>query len=178
MAKKRQTVSFNLGVEVEGYRDAIKAYNRLEKEQQKQVKAKVKEVAELMASQIRAAASNSRDPRLRALAATVRTMNQRVPVISVAGKTSAVVSGGASTSDLIFGMEFGAETPRNAWRFPPRTPKLGGGNEGYWIFPTARKQRKEVVELWNAALDAALVQFTVGGTNRKDGESFSSTSFW
>jgi hypothetical protein len=133
-------------IEVEGFRETLKALNKVDAEGKKQAKAKGQEIANKVAGFIRAAAPADR--RYQNLAATVRSGKDRVPVVRIGGRQTPRASGGATPSDLIYGMEFGASSPRNAWRFPPRTPKLGRGNAGYWIYPTARARQVEIRALW------------------------------
>ena len=174
MAKKEQ---IKVGLEVEGLRDAIKAFNKLDKETQNQVRDAVVKIAQNMANQIASTGKSLRDPRYGLLASSVRASRDRVPVVYIGGRVNPKASGGGGPNQLLFGMEFGAESRRNSWRFPPRSEPLRGGNEGYWIFPTARRQQPEVLEAWQEALDAGLATFAVGGTNRKDGDLVSGSSF-
>lgn len=173
--KKGQQIA--VGFEVQGLRDAFKAFNTLDDETQKQVRAAVLSIAELMASQIRSAARSFPDRRYQILAESVKVKKDRVPIVIVGGRQTPRASGGAGPNQLLFGMEFGAESERNAWRFPPRSPVLNAGNEGYWIFPTARRQQPEVLTLWADALEAGLATFSAQGTSRRDGDAVTGISF-
>ena len=57
-------------------------------------------------------------------------------------------SGGGSTLDLLYGMEFGSNRFK---QFPKRTPNKGRGNSGYFIYPTLRQIQPELVRKWEEA---------------------------
>jgi len=148
--------SASAGVTVEGLREASRAVSRLDKDTQKAVRTEVQKVADLIARRT-ASAGRRVGGRSALVAQSARAGKARTPVVRFGGASPAGVSGGASMGDLVFGMEFGADqSGPNGWRFPPRTPRYGRGNEGYWIFPTARTMGPEIVELWASALDRAI----------------------
>jgi len=161
------------GAQVEGLKDALKALNRLDKEAKDQAREAVTEISRMMAREIAAVGSSRRDPRDRHVAQTIRAKRDRLPVVNVGKATRMPVSRrgqGPRASDLMFGMEFGSngqatDTPtrrggRPGWRFPERTPRRGAGNEGYWIFPTMRRQQDRVVDLWAKALEDVAVEWS------------------
>ena len=150
MAKaQRETVS--QGLEIEGLKETLRAFRTLDKEASKEARDKAQEIAGKMAGYIRSAAPA--DIRNQNLASSVRAGRDRVPVVKVGGLANPKVSGGGGPRELVIGMEFGAD-PRgpNAWRFPPRTPRLGRGNVGYWIYPTARSRQREIGNLWQESM--------------------------
>ena len=62
-------------------------------------------------------------------------------------------SGGATTQQLWPGMEFGS----NRWKqFPRRTPRLGRGNQGYFIYPTLTENQVELIRKWEQSFDRIL----------------------
>lgn len=65
-------------------------------------------------------------------------------------------SGGGSTLDLLYGMEFGSKQYK---QFPTRTPKQGRGNSGYFIFSTLRKIQPELIRQWESAFDRILKEW-------------------
>ncbi len=148
-----------IGFEIEGMRDTIKAFNKLDKDGKNAARDEVKKIAELLAARIRAKAPS--DKRYQNLAVTVRAGRDRVPVIYIGGRATPKVSGGGGPRELIIGMEFGADqTGPNAWRFPPRTPKLGRGNAGYWIYPTVKASQDEIIRLWFDAMDRIIEEWS------------------
>ena len=62
-------------------------------------------------------------------------------------------SGGGSTLDLLYGMEFGSNRYK---QFPNRTPKKGRGNSGYFIYSTLRSIQPELIKQWETAFDRIL----------------------
>lgn len=157
----RTTIS--AGAVVEGLDETLKALRGIDKEAAKAIRNEVQKIANMFAAEI-AAAGRARSKRDAFVAETVRGTRDRTPVVLI-GKASRMPvsrSGpGPRASDLMFGMEFGArQNGPNGWRFPPRTPRLGRGNEGYWIFPTARKQHTRAVEMWAAALEKVAAEWS------------------
>ena len=65
-------------------------------------------------------------------------------------------SGGGSTLDLLYGMEFGSNRYK---QFPTRTPSKGRGNSGYFIYPTLRAIQPELIDKWEAAFDRILKEY-------------------
>ncbi len=65
-------------------------------------------------------------------------------------------SGGGSTQDLLYGMEFGSNRYK---QFPNRTPVKGRGNAGYFIYPTLRRIQPELIAKWEAAFDRILKEY-------------------
>jgi hypothetical protein len=65
-------------------------------------------------------------------------------------------SGGGSTLDLLYGMEFGSNRYK---QFPNRTPVKGRGNAGYFIYPTLRRIQPELIAKWEAAFDRILKEW-------------------
>jgi hypothetical protein len=148
-----------IGFEIEGMRDTIRAFNKLDKDGKNAARDEVKKIAELLAARIRAKAPS--DKRYQNLAVSVRAGRDRVPVIYIGGRATPKVSGGGGPRELIIGMEFGADqTGPNAWRFPPRTPKLGRGNAGYWIYPTVKASQDEIIRLWFDAMDRIIEEWS------------------
>ena len=65
-------------------------------------------------------------------------------------------SGGGSTLDLLYGMEFGSNRFK---QFPKRTPNKGRGNSGYFIYPTLRQIQPQLVEKWETAFSKILKEW-------------------
>jgi hypothetical protein len=72
------------------------------------------------------------------------------------GFASQKFSGGGTTRDLLHGMEFGS---RKFKQFPMRSPILGRGNEGYFIYPTLRAIQPEIIKQWESAFDRILKEY-------------------
>jgi hypothetical protein len=65
-------------------------------------------------------------------------------------------SGGGSTLDLLYGMEFGSNRFK---QFPNRTPRKGNGNSGYFIYSTLRAIQPELIKQWEQAFDRILKEW-------------------
>ena len=65
-------------------------------------------------------------------------------------------SGGGSTLDLLYGMEFGSNRFK---QFPNRTPNRGRGNSGYFIYPTLRQIQPQLVAQWEEAFSKILKEW-------------------
>ena len=156
MAQKSATSKMSLDANVEGLDGVLKALRGIDKEANVAIKVEVQKIANMMAKEI-AKAGRSQGKRNAFVAETVFGTKERTPVVKIGRATRMPVSrpgAGPRASDLMFGMEFGAnQQGPNGFRFPERTPKRGRGNEGYWIFPTAREQQPRVLEMWGASLD-------------------------
>ena len=72
------------------------------------------------------------------------------------GFASQKFSGGGTTRDLLYGMEFGSNRFK---QFPRRTPVKGRGNSGYFIYSTLREIQPELVKQWEAAFDRILKEY-------------------
>ena len=150
-----------IGLEVEGVAETLKALNKLDKDSRKEVKDKAQEIANLLADRIRRRLQTVPDRRYHNLAVSVRAGRDRVPVITVGRLANPKVSGGGGPRELVIGLEFGADqTGPNAWRFPPRTPKRGRGNEGYYIFPTLQANQDDIIRIWFDAMDKLIDDWT------------------
>jgi len=65
-------------------------------------------------------------------------------------------SGGGTTQQLWPGMEFGS----NRWKqFPKRTPRLGRGNQGYFIYPTLTENQRELIAKWEESFNRILKEW-------------------
>ncbi len=156
MAEKE---SIGVAIRFEGINETLRAFRTLDKEASKAAKVEATKIAEFLAARIRAKAPT--DKRYQNLAVSVKAGRDRVPVIRIGGLANPKVSGGGGPRELIIGMEFGADqNGPNAWRFPPRTPRLGRGNAGYWIYPTARAHLSEVIKMWFDAMDKIIAEWS------------------
>jgi hypothetical protein len=163
------------GVQVEGLRETLRAFSKLDKDTQKAARDEVQKVANMLAEEI-AAAGRRQGGRSAFVAESVKGTRERTPVIKIgSAKRLPTNRGGIGprSSDLMFGMEFGssgvggkatdvptARGGKPGWRFPARTPRQGRGNVGTWIFPTAAQQQGKVVEMWDAALQRAVTDWS------------------
>ncbi len=62
-------------------------------------------------------------------------------------------SGGGTTQQLWPGMEFGSNRLK---QFPRRTPRVGRGNKGYFIYPTLTENQRELIAKWEESFNRIL----------------------
>ena len=72
------------------------------------------------------------------------------------GFASQRFSGGGTTKSLWGGMEFGSNRFK---QFPRRTPSLGRGNAGYFIFPTLKAAQPHIIQEWQQAFSKIIKEF-------------------
>lgn len=72
------------------------------------------------------------------------------------GFASQRFSGGGTTKSLWGGMEFGSN---RFPQFPRRTPTLGRGNKGYFIFPTLKAAQPHIIQEWQQAFSKIIKEF-------------------
>ena len=72
------------------------------------------------------------------------------------GFASQRFSGGGTTKGLWGGMEFGSN---RFPQFPNRTPTLGRGNKGYFIFPTLKAAQPYIIKEWQEAFSKIIKEF-------------------
>jgi hypothetical protein len=159
VSAERETVK--IGLQTQGLKETLRAFKQLDKDASKEAREKSQEIANKMAGYIRSSLGRAGDVRVDNLAVSVKSGRDRVPVIRIGGRATPRVSGGGGPGQLVIGMEFGADqSGPNAWRFPPRTPRKGRGNEGYWIFPEAKRRQREIVKLWFDAMDGVIKKWS------------------
>ncbi len=168
MSRPSATTKMAGGAIAEGVTETLRAFSKLDKDAQKAARDEVQKVANMLAREVAAAGRRTGDPRNAHVASSVRGTRERTPVIKIGSAQRLASRGRPRASDLMFGMEFGSSGVgkgatdlrtsrggRPGWRFPDRTARLGRGNEGYWIYPTIRRQQDRVVDLWASALEKA-----------------------
>jgi hypothetical protein len=172
VAGDRETVSFK--ADPKDLQHVYAAFKTMTDEANKELKTQVTAISAWTATKIKAAASTARYMPKQAsrVADTVRPNKDRVPNITVGGSKKNF-SGGAAAGEVLFGSEFGAEPylarrkngsnlgantfgTTKGRRFPPMSPPLNGGNEGYWIFPTLRREQPAITSAWTRAVENVL----------------------
>ena len=109
------------------------------------------ELAGFAAGKVRAYSAGSRY-----LASTRVADNVKVSKSSKIGefgygyKSQKFFSGGASTLDMVYGLEFGSNRYS---QFPARR------KEGYFIYPTLRKIQPELIDKWENSFEKILKEF-------------------
>lgn len=154
------------------------AFKTLSEEANTSLKSDVASISAWTAQEIKNAAANVKAeayPRQASkVSQTVRFQNDRIPNVTIGG-SKRLFSGGALAGEVLYGSEFGAvdwlatgEKGANRFgkyggrRFPDRSPRLGRGNEGYWIYPTLRDKQQEITARWTKAVEKVLGKWDDG----------------
>lgn len=169
---ERETITFK--ADPKDLQNLYAAFKRLTDEANNELKTQVTAISAWTATKIQAAASSARYMPAQAerVADTVRPNKDRIPNVTIGG-SKRNFSGGAAVGEVLFGSEFGAEPyltkkkngsnlgantfgKNKGRRFPPMSPPYNGGNEGYWIFPTLRKEQPAITSAWITAVENVL----------------------
>lgn len=79
--------------------------------------------------------------------------SSKIGEFSYGYKSERFFSGGATTLDMIYGLEFGSN------RLPQFPPRSARGRTGYFIYPTLRKLQPELIRDWESAFTEILEEF-------------------
>jgi hypothetical protein len=142
MAKK---TSLTMTVRIEGLDATLKAFNRLPKDANTELRDRAMSLAQTLAGRVKAAASSDPSPQAALLVPTIRARRDRVPVI-VAGGAKRVGRRRVSAWKVLFGAEFGADQYKQFGK--PHT-----GRQGSWLFGVADREQATIEREWNAAAD-------------------------
>ena len=128
-------------------RQILKSFKAMDEEAIIQAKKLSGELAEYAASQIAQAASRqTKYPRGSSkVAEGVRISKSSKIGEFKYGFASQKLSGGGTTLDVLYGLEFGSKRYK---QFPGRSPNAGRGNAGYFIYPTLRQTQPTLIEKW------------------------------
>jgi len=132
----------------------LKTFSKLDKAANNDLKKATKEITKDVVREIKYSAAGAGsiggNPRqAEAIATGIRALSGREAKIKISG-TRPVVSGGGTVEDLLWGGEFGSTYFR---QFPARTPKVGKGNRGYFIFPTLKRLQPKIRKDWIEAVN-------------------------
>lgn len=132
-------------------RQILRSFKAMDDEAISQSKKVSAELAEFAAGKIKAYAVGSRFIASSRVADNVKiSKSSKIGEFSYGFKSQKLFSGGASTLDMVYGLEFGStKYPQ----FPPRR------KEGYFIYPTLRKIQPEIIKRWEKAFSEILEEF-------------------
>ena len=139
-------------------RGITKAFKAMDAEALDQAKAASAEIAEMLKDKIMQKAQTRRvaNASVRRIAEGARVAkSSRIGELSF-GFASQKYSGGATTQQLWPGMEFGSNRFK---QFPRRTPRLGRGNQGYFIYPTLTENQVELIRKWEESFNRILKEW-------------------
>lgn len=160
MADTRSTIKFQ--PDLRDLRGLLSALNKMDDDSKKALKENVASISMWTAGAIKMAGyvGSPMPAQTAIVAATVRGNKDRIPNVTIGGSRGRV-SGGANAGVLLFGNEFGGSPdsrksvsgfPNGGYKFPARTPRVGRGNAGYWIFPTLKELQPEITRRWKEAV--------------------------
>jgi hypothetical protein len=137
-------------------RQILRSFKAMSDEAIDQSKKVSAELAEFASRKIRDYAVGSRYVASARVADAVKiSKSSKIGEFSYGFKSQKFFSGGASTLDMVYGLEFGAT------RYPQFPAHRG--REGYFIYPTLRKIQPEIIKQWEEAFDQILKEFKTNG---------------
>lgn len=135
-------------------RSLFKAMKTMDDNAKGALRDEVAGITRWVASDMKAAAATApRSRQAQVVAESIMPKRDRVPYINV-GARRARTSKGTPAGILLYGNEFGSDRYR---QFPWRSPKLGRGNAGYWIYPTLKKAQPRLTREWKAAIERLII---------------------
>ena len=146
-----------VGFDQQQIRDILRSFKAMDDEAIDQAKQIGGDLSEFASGKIRDYALGSRYVATRRVANSVTIKrSSKIGEFSYGQKSQRFFSGGASTLDMVYGLEFGAvKYPQ----FPARSDRKGRGNVGYFIFPTLKRIQPEIVKKWVAAFNEIVERF-------------------
>lgn len=133
----------------------LRSFKAMDDEAVDQARQVSGDLAEFAAGKIRDYALGSRYVGSRRVANAVRIKrSSKIGEFAYGFKSEKFFSGGASTADMVWGLEFGADKYP---QFPPRSPN--NGRVGYFIYPTLKRIQPEILKKWVDAFDQIIDRF-------------------
>jgi hypothetical protein len=142
-AVAKKTLTMN--VRIEGVEAALRAFRKLPKDANNELRDRAKSLAQTLAGKVKAAAASDRSPQAALLVPTVRARRDRVPVIA-AGGSKRVGRKKVPAWAVLFGAEFGSNKHQ-------QFQKGHTGRKGSWLFGVADREQATIEREWNAAAD-------------------------
>lgn len=135
----------------------LRSFKAMDDEATDQAKQIGSDLAEYAAGKIRDYALGSRYAgSVRVANAVTISRTSKIGEFKYGMKSQRFFSGGASTLDMVYGLEFGSN---RLPQFPNRSPRSGRGNQGYFIYPTLKRIQPEILKKWVAAFDEIIERF-------------------
>jgi hypothetical protein len=129
----------------------LKSFKAMSDEAVSQSKKVGFDLAEYAAGKIRSYSVGSRFIGSSRVAENVKvSKSSKIGEFAYGYKSQRFFSGGASTLDMVYGLEFGSN---RLPQFPARK------KEGYFIYPTLRKLQPELIKRWESSFDKILKEF-------------------
>ena len=146
----------------------LRAFSRMDKEANKDLRDLSKVISQDIANEFRNAARGSRfyPEQASFVAQSAQATRDRVPSVTVGGSKAYTTSDGrrVAAGSLLFLSEFGSPQQAQRDRFrnsaqrrtgargglqgPPRSPREGRGNRGWWLFPRLKRLQPDILRRW------------------------------
>jgi len=146
----------------------LRAFNKMEKQANVDLKDLSKEISEDLVGEFRNAARGTRwYPRQASFVAqSAKVARDRTPSVSLGGSKAYSTSDGRRlpAGSILFLSEFGRDRARQRRTFrnraqreagvqgglqgPPRSPREGRGNRGWWLFPRLKRLQPDILRRW------------------------------
>lgn len=139
MAKTDRDTSF----EIRGLNQLLRALNSIPKDLQNEVRDASQDIATDLVAGAKSAAVGKQ---AEMVAGGLKVKRDRVPVVAASG----TLRDGVRMRDVFYGAEFGGQRRPTTMQFPPHRRQ-----EGYFLYPTARRRGRHYATLWAEAVDAA-----------------------
>jgi hypothetical protein len=129
------------------YKQLLASFNKMDEIAKKDMKDIAKDLAERGAAYAKGSANNApyNVKQARAVAQSIKvSKSDKAPSFSIGGRQK-VSSSAFSAGYVIMGNEFGS---KNYKQFPRRSPKLGRGNRGWWLYPAMTRFQPTIAREW------------------------------
>lgn len=147
--------NFELHINVDGLPRIMRSLRGMPKEISSDMRKASKQIAADEVGRIREAAATQGRQAIHA-ASKIRAKSDRVPAIKAAG-SSPLFRKGVPSDAVFFGAEFGGQQRKTTQQFKPY--KL---HEGYWFWPTLRRDADQMIEAWMKVLEEAVSRWEAG----------------
>lgn len=151
--------SAQIEIQIQGLYPSLKKWAAADPMFNKEIRTSSVQLINEIVTEVKTSATYAPNPRQATEAAKgFRARPDRIPVIRLNGSSTFVSKTRPSPrrkkpvtrGDVFFGSEFGSNRLK---QFPPRSAPLGGGNQGYWFWPTIEAMAPTVRKKYLEALD-------------------------
>lgn len=149
-------------------RQILRNFRKMDKSANDDLRQLSREISEDVAGELRNASLNHRwyPEQAKRVAESIRVSRDRVPSLIIGGSKRFTNRDGVRVAygSLLFINEFGSQPSFQQQRFrnrfqrakdvkggfqgPPRSPRDGRGNKGYWIFPRLKRLQPSILRAW------------------------------
>ena len=146
----------------------LRAFSRMDKAANQDLRNLSKGIASDVAENLRSAARGTRwyPAQAQRVAESIRVSRDRTPYVALGGSKQFTNEQAERVAygSLVFGSEFGSALVNQRRRFrnkrqtaantqgglqlPPRSPREGRGNRGWWVFPRLKRLQPDILRTW------------------------------